>query len=175
MREASPHDARRVRDASTNATDPTPGRRGRSGRQRSNNGHRRPDPVEILGVGSLVSVSGSRDERIARIAELQRGLIARKQLYAVGVTDGAIGRRLASGRLLRIHPGVYAVRPALEVALAHEAAALLACGPHAFLSHASAASLWKLSAAPGGTIHVTVVRDRHRKARGIRVHRAGRL
>jgi hypothetical protein len=83
--------------AGPNTTDLTPRDRGGSGQQRSNNGRWEPNLVQILGVGSLVSVSGSRDERIARIAELQRGHITRKQLYAVGVTDGAIARRLASG------------------------------------------------------------------------------
>ena len=161
--------------ARPNTTDLTPRHRRRSGPQRSNNGRNEPDPVEVLGVGSLVSVFGSKDERIARIAELQRGRITRKQLHAVGVTDGAVTRRLATGRLIRLHPGVYAVRPALDVALADEAAALLACGPNAYLSHASAANLWKLCVATEGLIELTVLRDRHRKTRGIRAHRAGRL
>lgn len=161
--------------AKPNATDLTPRHRGRSGPQRSNSGRREPDLVEILGVGSVVSVSGSRDERIARIAELQRGHISREQLYAVGLTDAAIARRLASGRLIRVHPSVYAVRPALEVPLGREAAALLACGPNAFLSHASAAALWGLCDAASGPVDVTVLRDRHRKTPGIRGHRSGCL
>jgi hypothetical protein len=63
----------------------------------------------------------------------------------------------------------------LDVPLADETAALLACGPNAYLSHASAARLWKLCDAAEGLIDVTVLRDRHRKTRGIRAHRAGRL
>jgi very-short-patch-repair endonuclease len=93
----------------------------------------------------------------------------------VGVTDGAVARRIATGGLIRIHPGVYAVRPVLDVPLADETAALLACWPNAYLSHASAASLWKLCDAAEGLIDVTVLRDRHRKTPGIRAHRAGRL
>lgn len=122
-----------------------------------------------------MSVSGGRDQRIARIAELQRGHITRHQLRAAGVSDTATARLIAAGRLVPAHRSVYVVRPAIPVPLGRETAALLACVPNAFLSHASAASLWKLCDPVDGPVDVTVVRDRHRKTSGIRGHRAGSL
>jgi very-short-patch-repair endonuclease len=53
---------------------------------------------------------------------------------------------------------------------------VLACGPGAVLSHASAASLWELRPSSAATIDVTVpARSGRKKRRGIRVHRSGRL
>jgi very-short-patch-repair endonuclease len=122
-----------------------------------------------------VVVAGSRDERVGQIAELQRGRITRDQLRAAGITDSATKHLIASGRLIREHQGVYAVRPASDVPLGRETAALLACEPNAFLSHASAASLWKLCEPVAGPVDVTVIRDRHRNTPGIRGHRARSL
>lgn len=109
------------------------------------------------------------------IAELQRGRITRDQLRAAGITDNATKQLIASGRLIREHHSVYRLRPAIQTPLGRETAALLACLPNAFLSHASAASLWKLCEAVSGPVDVTVLRDRHRRTPGIRAHRATRL
>lgn len=141
----------------------------------ANKGHGGPNPVSILGVGSPVVVSGSRSERVGQIAELQRGRVSRDQLRAAGVTDSATKHLIASGRLIREHRAVYQVRPAIEIPLGRETAALLACGPNAFLSHGSAAGLWKLRDPVVGPVDVTVLRDRHRKTPGIRGHRSGCL
>lgn len=43
------------------------------------------------------------------LAERQYGVVSRAPLSALGVGRGAVERRLASGRLLRLHRGVYAV------------------------------------------------------------------
>jgi len=48
-----------------------------------------------------VSISGSRDERIAAVARLQRGRIAFRQLRAIGVAPASIDWLVAKGRLLR--------------------------------------------------------------------------
>jgi very-short-patch-repair endonuclease len=122
-----------------------------------------------------VGVSGGRDERIGRIAELQRGRISRGQLRAAGITDSATKYLIASGRLIREHQAVYRVRPALEAPFGRETAALLACGQNAFLSHGSAAALWNLCDPVAGPVDVTVLRDRHRMTPGIRGHRSGCL
>ena len=51
-------------------------------------------------------------------------------------------------------------------------AAVLACGPHAYLSHASAAGLWAIRvAAPDAPIHVSVPAAVDRRPPGITVHR----
>ncbi len=157
------------------ATNRTPGLPARCGSQRSHSDRDEPRPVEILGVRSATVVSGRRDERIASVAELQRGHITWGQLRAVGLTECAIERRIAAGALIRVHPRVYAVRPVLEAPFGREVAALLACGPNAFLSHGSAASLWKLCVPVGGPVELTISNRRHRHTPGIRAHRARHL
>ncbi|MBV9166917.1 MAG: type IV toxin-antitoxin system AbiEi family antitoxin domain-containing protein [Solirubrobacterales bacterium] len=122
-----------------------------------------------------MSVSGGRDERIATIAELQRGRIARDQLHALGIPDATIARRVAQARLVREHRSVYVVRPAIDVALGRETAALLACGPNALLSHGSAAALWKLCEPVDGPVEVTISNRRHRQTPGICAHRTRHL
>ncbi len=126
-------------------------------------------------MGSAVSVSGTRDERIAAIAELQHGHVSREQLRAVGVSDTGIARLIGAGRLLRVHPSVYVVRPAVLVPRGREAAALLSCGPNALLSHSTAASLWNLCGPVDGPVEVTITRRRHRHTAGICAHRAAGL
>jgi hypothetical protein len=121
----------------------------------------------VLGVRSPVGVSGTRDERIATVAELQRGHIAREQLRTVGISDSATKRLIAFGRLIRVHEAVYAVRPLIDVPFAREAAALLACEPNALLSHGSAAAVWKFGAAADGPVELTVANRRHRRTPGI--------
>jgi Transcriptional regulator, AbiEi antitoxin len=43
------------------------------------------------------------------LAERQDGVVARWQLAQLGMSESGIARRLAAGRLHRIHPGAYAV------------------------------------------------------------------
>lgn len=156
-------------------SDPTSPGRGRRGSRWPDTGHDEPRFVRVLGDGSPVAVWGSRDERIARVAELQRGHITRDQLRDTGITDSATTRLINAGRLVRVHQSVYAVRPAIVVALASETAALLSCGPNALLSHGSAAALWKLCNPVAGPVELTISRRRHRHTSGIRAHRAVQL
>jgi very-short-patch-repair endonuclease len=88
----------------------------------------------------------------------------------LGLSDGAIDRRVQRGALWPKHPGVYAVgRPDLtDVGRAH--AALLAGGLRSALSHRSAAWGHGLSAAPDPH-HVTLVRGSTKQLEGLRVHR----
>jgi very-short-patch-repair endonuclease len=95
------------------------------------------------------------DRRLAAVAARQHGVVTTRQLEVAGLDDNAIAYRVAHGWLQRLHRGVYLVGPA-PGPLAHEAAALLACGPTALLSHRSAGALWKLVPAPDGAIEVTV-------------------
>jgi very-short-patch-repair endonuclease len=151
--------------------DPTAAGVGRSGSRSPRSGHPGPYLVPILGVGSPVPVSGQIDDRIASIAELQRGRAARHQLLAAGISRSAIGRRLAAGRLIRVRSAVFAVRPVLAVPLAAETEALLACGRNVLLSHSSAAALWGIGGTSDGLVEVTVPRRRHLHAHGILAHR----
>lgn len=95
------------------------------------------------------------DAEVARLAEGQHGVVARRQLSALGLGREAIGRRVRSGRLHRLHSGVYAVGHRVLSPHARWMAAVLACGPGAVLSHHSAAALWGIRDNRDGPIDVS--------------------
>jgi very-short-patch-repair endonuclease len=82
---------------------------------------------------------------------------------------GAIAHRLATGRLHRLHRGVYLVGHPVPPPFALETAALLCCGDRAVLSHGSAAALWGFGAR-GSMIDVTISGRERRNLAGVRVH-----
>jgi Transcriptional regulator, AbiEi antitoxin len=82
--------------------------------------------------------------RVLRLAEGQWGVIARWQLEQCGLSTAAIPRWVASGRLHRIYPGVYAVGHRAIPLEGQLLAAVLYAGPGAAVSHASAAHWWEL-------------------------------
>lgn len=96
-----------------------------------------------------------RERRIARLAGRQHGVVARRQLVAVGFSHRAIDRRIERGRLHLVHRGVYAVGHRLTTVRGRWMAAVLAAGPGAALSHLAAAALWDL-VRYSGLPHVTV-------------------
>ena len=77
---------------------------------------------------------------------------------------------LASGRLVALHRGVYAVGHSRLRVEGYWLAAVLACGPGAVLSHRAALALHGLAPVPASPIDVTAPRSRRRRA-GIRLHR----
>ena len=87
------------------------------------------------------------DRTIAALAERQGGVVSPAQLVAAGVSPQRIDRRLRAGRLHAVHRGVYAVGHRLISDDGRRTAAVLACGPGAVLSHASAAAAWDIRAA----------------------------
>lgn len=111
--------------------------------------------------------------KIAQIAGRQYGYVTRAQLLEVGVGSAAIGRWAARGRLIRVHVGVYAVGHPRGEAVAVAAAAGLACGEGAVLSHETAAALWGFGSRWPAIPEVTGVRG-HRRP-GIRHHRSQTL
>ncbi|MBV8430044.1 MAG: hypothetical protein JO244_02705, partial [Solirubrobacterales bacterium] len=122
-----------------------------------------------------VYVSGTPDERIAAIARLQRGRVARAQLLAAGITARMIHARLATGSFQREHRAVYVVGHTAPIPLGDEAGALLACGERAVLSHYTAALIHKLIPHGDGSLHVTI-RGRHGPSlAGVTVHRTKAL
>jgi predicted transcriptional regulator of viral defense system len=76
-----------------------------------------------------------------RLAARQHGVVSRAQLRGAGFTNRAIDRRLESGRLRRVHRGVYLVGHVVMPQRAREMSAVLAVGRNAVLSHRSAAWL----------------------------------
>jgi very-short-patch-repair endonuclease/predicted transcriptional regulator of viral defense system len=109
------------------------------------------------------------------LARSQHWVVTRTQLMELGLGSEAIRHRLRVGRLHRVMRGVYAVgRPAVD-AHGRWMAAVLACGPHARLSHRSAAALWGIRRETPGPIDVVVPAHVARRRPGIRVHRRAGL
>jgi very-short-patch-repair endonuclease len=96
------------------------------------------------------------DAAIAELAEQQLGVVARRQLEALGVRRRATEVRLRAGRLHRLHRGVYAVGHRVLSKEARWMAAVLAGGPDAVLSHRAAAALWRIRDPPNGPTDITV-------------------
>ena len=106
------------------------------------------------------------------LTRAQHGVIARRQLLALGYSEKGIKHRVGIGPLHPLYRGVYAVgRPELTQH-GRWMAAILAKGPAAVLSHRSAASLFGIAKQKGGAIHVAVpTHSRRRSSRGVIVHR----
>jgi very-short-patch-repair endonuclease len=116
-----------------------------------------------------------RKERyLQALVARQHGLVTYEQLRALGFSNAAIARRLALGRLYRIHRGVYVVG---RRELSREGvflAAVLALGGDAVLSHFAAAALWECWTGRTTPVDVTVPR-RTRPRPGIQPHAVGEL
>ena len=110
------------------------------------------------------------DEILARIAARRRGIVGVEELLAAGLTRHGIASRVRRGWLHRRHRGVFSVGHLGEIPLAREAAALLACGPGAVLSHRSAAKIWGL-VEHRGEPDISVPPGRNPQHDGITVHR----
>ena len=96
------------------------------------------------------------------------------QLLALGLSAQAVYKRAQTGRLHRIHRGVYSLVP--KELLARNGlfmAAVLACGPGAALSHRSAAVLHGLINPILSDIDVLAATNRSHS--GIRIHRSATL
>jgi uncharacterized protein DUF559/putative AbiEi antitoxin of type IV toxin-antitoxin system len=107
---------------------------------------------------------------IAGFAERQHGNVTLPQLQFLGLGRSGVSRRAKSGRLFRIHRGVYAVgRPDLTQR-GHWMAAVLACGPQAVLSHRSAAALHGIRADNRAKTDVTLPSPSARSRPTIDVH-----
>jgi predicted transcriptional regulator of viral defense system len=114
------------------------------------------------------------EARIVSLAARQHRNVTRAQLLALGLSSSSIGDRLAAGRLHRVHNGVYALGTPAKTALERAAAAVLACGDGALLSHEAALALWDLRRRGWPSVmEVTVPSARRRP--GIRVHTCPRL
>src|ERR1700760_2574012 len=107
------------------------------------------------------------------MAGRQHGVVARSQLLGEGFSRHQVSDRLASGHLIGIHRGVYAVGHRKLTLKGVWMAAVLACGPGAVLSHRAALALWDLRRSESGLIAVTVPgRSGRRGPSGVRLHRS---
>jgi very-short-patch-repair endonuclease len=95
-------------------------------------------------------MGGETDSALARLVEAQYGVIARRQVLALGIGHRAIERRLARGSWIALHRGVYAVGHRQLRQEGRWMAAVLAVGPGAVLSHRDAAALHGIRQTPEG-------------------------
>jgi predicted transcriptional regulator of viral defense system len=102
-------------------------------------------------------------------------VVTGRQLVELGLSASATRSRVASGRLHRVHRGVFAVGHALLTQNGRFIAAVLACGPGACASHFCAGVLLELGLGVRRLIDVTARGSWGRKVDGIRVHSAATL
>jgi predicted transcriptional regulator of viral defense system/very-short-patch-repair endonuclease len=115
-----------------------------------------------------------RGRKLARLAARQHGVVSIRQLRRLGYSHMSVSRAAAAGRLHRLHHGVYAVGHANLSLQGQCLAGVLASGPHALLSHFSAAWLLDLLATDPIPVHVTAPVPR--KGRGaLRLHHSRTL
>jgi predicted transcriptional regulator of viral defense system len=115
------------------------------------------------------------DAALGRMAVAQNGVVSLEQLEEIGLTEDAVLKRVARGRLHRINKTVYSLTPRVMTERGKFMAAVLACGPDAVLSHRSAAYLWGLVDSWEGPIDVTAPNRRGRSPDGVAAHRHGSL
>jgi predicted transcriptional regulator of viral defense system len=106
---------------------------------------------------------------VGALAARQHGVVARRQLEAIGLTPSMFESRITTGQLVRLHRGVYAVGHASLRREGWWLAAVLAAGPGAALSHRDAAALHGIRPSNGARIDVTTAAER-RSTATIRVH-----
>lgn len=116
--------------------------------------------------------AGPGDAELARIAGNRHGLVSTRELLGA-VGEGGLDHRIVCRRVHRQHRGVYLLGHRVLPDLAKEAAALLAVGADARVSHRSAGAMLDLHPYAGATVHVTVAGRRPRSRHGIRVHWTG--
>lgn len=102
------------------------------------------------------------------MAGRQHGIVARRQLLALGFGEEAIEHRIVTGRLHPVFRGVYAVGWPQLTPKRRWMAAVLACGDGAALSHQSAAALWGIGVERDGPVEVSVRRRSAPRRSGIR-------
>jgi len=95
------------------------------------------------------------------VADAQWGAIGHRQLLDCGITRHTIVRWVAAGRLYVRYPGVYTLGHRALPIEGELTAALLAAGPGALLSHATAAWWWGLIEHQPTIIEMSVPTQRH--------------
>ena len=111
-----------------------------------------------------------------RLAAGQAGVVARRQVLALGLTSGRVGAALDSGRWQGLHPGVYATFTGPVSAEARVWAACLAAGEGAVLGGETALWLEQVLPEPPRKVTVCVPAVRHIEVpAGVRLVRRRRL
>jgi Transcriptional regulator, AbiEi antitoxin/Protein of unknown function (DUF559) len=114
--------------------------------------------------------TGNLNHAIASLAERQHGVVSRRQLRALGLSEAGITARADSGTLHSLFRGTFAVGHRGIGRHGRFLAAVLASGEGAVLSHASAAELLGLWNKQPDSIDVIARRRGGRKIYSIRWH-----
>lgn len=125
-------------------------------------------PAETHAGGGFLQ-GAQVEHAIAALARSQHGLVARRQLVGVGITERCIDGRLSREELRRIHRGVYATGHAALSADAWALAGVLSAGDEAILGHRSAGHRWGMLRGGPSRVDVIVPRER-RQQRAVRFH-----
>ncbi len=115
------------------------------------------------------------EQNLNLLARSQHGVVSLDQLASCGIGRHRVRSWVRSGRLVRVHAGVFVLGGVPRTFLARLKAALLAAGPRAVASHVAAAHLLRLGdLAP--RVEITVPRGANpRLRRPVHVHRVRRL
>jgi len=116
-----------------------------------------------------------REHAIATLARRQHGVVTLDHLAGLGLSPSAIRSRVASGRLHRVHRGVFAAGPVQLTRRGELMAAVLACGLDAVAGYRSACELRELLARRDSIIDVISPTRNGRRRDGIRVHSGATL
>ena len=114
------------------------------------------------------NVETIRSRRAWEMARRQYGVVARRDLLALGFSSRGIEHRVATGRLHPAMRGVYSVGWPAWDRRQRWMAAVLACDPWACLSHSSAGALWGVVSERPGVVDVSI--RRHCNVRRPRIH-----
>lgn len=120
-------------------------------------------------MGVVRPQNGTAEQKLARIAGRQHGVVTRGQLVGAGVTADEIKQRLRTGALLREYRGVYRVGHRAPIVEARYLAAVLACGEGALLSGRAAAYMLGVLKGPAPPPEVTAPTGR--RVKGVRTRR----
>lgn len=122
-------------------------------------------------LGNRTALPKDTHRCLARLFEVQRGVVSREQALSAGMSSAGISRRVSSGHWARLLPGVFRLT---GVGLRWEQrlmAAFLWGGEGSVISHDSAAALWGFEGFSSGVIDLTVSRDRRSPANWVRLFR----
>jgi Transcriptional regulator, AbiEi antitoxin len=109
------------------------------------------------------------------VAASQRGLFSVTQAKRIGVSNAQLLRAEAAGQLRRVRRGVYAAAGTPSSPWEQVVSAVLAAGPEAIVSHASAAAIHRFEYGSHGGVELTVRQGSYVRPPGVIVHRAMNL
>lgn len=115
-------------------------------------------------------VMRSTEQVIAELARRQHSVLSGQQALDRGISRKVLRRRVASGQLTRLDHDTYHVAGTPVTWLTKLAAACLAAGGGAVVSHRSAAALWGLDGYRRASLDLTVPRGARLRRSDVMVH-----